>query len=160
METARSTVTATFEIGAKLVPHLEEKLRAVPLGTPCELIDVKVDTELLPIPTLEVQADVEQVLQPGHGALEADWRPGGDEPGDGFTAANLDAGKDGELAGTSGAGEPEPISGNSDERAAWPFPGEAAGDVNEEQPVTTGSADPGTRGDTSGDGVIVSPKES
>ena len=94
-------VTATFEMVDKLVPHLEEKLKAIPSGCPCKLLEI---------------THGEQVHQPGREPVEADGGRGRLEHGEGDKPIVLDAGKDGELAGGSGKDGTEPGWRNSDKR--------------------------------------------
>lgn len=127
MEVASATVTVIFECGAKVVPHLEERLREITHSTPCVLAVVEVST--VPIPTLTEEVNVEQVLEQGHGALEADGGRGGLEQGDGVNPVDSDAGEDGELAWTSGESGSEQVGGDSGAGLDGPVSGEASRDV-------------------------------
>ena len=87
-------VTARFEINEKAAPHLEALLR--------DSITPQIRCTLL-----EVSSHEQQVLQQGHGAVEAVWGGESTVETEGVRAEPVDAGEVRELAWDTGQGRSE-----------------------------------------------------
>ena len=111
-EPQHATITATFEMVAKLVPHLEAKLREVERDIRCELVEVRIETDPVPIPILEVPVHVEQTLQQADEPRQSVEQSGAGTEGDGQSAEPVDAGEDSGVGSSSGEDRAEPLGGD------------------------------------------------
>lgn len=134
-------VTARYETPAKLAPHLEAKLREVPAGVTCTILEISHAEQLPQQPDrAEPEGRVEQVVES-------------------VSAEPADAGENGGMGGTAGedaAGEPGGRS--ADDGEVGTVCGEESGFVEEQAEAQASSADSEAREDTSGDSLIVPKK--
>ena len=128
-EPQHATITATFDMVAKLVPHLEAKLREVERDIRCELVEVRIEIDPVPIPILEVPADEQPKVQQADEPRQSVEQPGAGTEGDGQSAEPVDAGEDSELGGAAGEDGAESFGGDHQGEGVSEISGDVAESV-------------------------------